>query len=159
MIVSHRDGMEKEPLEAAIVEAVNAVSGSPSGARRESLEEYLVGPHPLLGVYELRVIFKPGHIDDHRATRLAPIVAKKFDEGRYDLEGGKASDDPPDASRRLSQVIAWQKADGPTLPHQAAGLIRRLYLIGHFLLGFDGCAVRSPTPPRSCVVGGGGKRS
>ncbi len=95
-IEAHHHEVERETVEAVIVEAADAISGARPGARREGLEEYLKRvraledmansfkgvseSYALQAGREIRIIVRPEDIDDLQATRLARDVAKKVEE-------------------------------------------------------------------------------
>jgi ribonuclease Y len=95
-IASHHHEVDQESVEAAIVEAADAISGARPGARRESLEQYLkrvraledignsfkgvVQTYALQAGREVRVFVKPEDIDDLASTRLARDIAKQIEE-------------------------------------------------------------------------------
>ncbi|MBN1259883.1 MAG: ribonuclease Y [Anaerolineae bacterium] len=95
-IEGHHHEVEQTSLEAVIVEAADAISGARPGARRESLEHYIKRirtleeiAHTFNGVEEtyaiqagreVRLIVKPGEIDDLAALRLSRDVARKIEE-------------------------------------------------------------------------------
>ncbi len=95
-IESHHHEVEQNSVEAIIVEAADAISGARPGARRESLEHYIKRirtleeiSHSFTGVEEayaiqagreVRIIVKPGDIDDLDALRLSQNVARKIEE-------------------------------------------------------------------------------
>ncbi|MFZ5810248.1 MAG: ribonuclease Y [Chloroflexota bacterium] len=95
-IASHHHEMEQESVEAAIVEAADAISGARPGARRESLEQYLKRVRSLEEIAnshkgvsqsyalqagrEIRIFVKPEEIDDLESIRLARDIAKKIEE-------------------------------------------------------------------------------
>ncbi len=95
-IASHHHEVDQESLEAAIVEAADAVSGARPGARRESLEQYLKRVRSLEEIAdsykgvnqsyalqagrEIRIFVRPEDIDDLDAIRLARDIAKKVEE-------------------------------------------------------------------------------
>ena len=95
-IAAHHHEVEQESLEAAIVEASDAISGARPGARRESLEQYLkrvrsleeiansnkgvTQSYALQAGREIRIFVKPEDIDDLDAINLAGDVAKKIEE-------------------------------------------------------------------------------
>jgi ribonuclease Y len=83
-------------VEAAIVEAADAISGARPGARRESLEQYLKRVKALEDIAnshkgveqsfalqagrEVRIFVRPEDIDDLEAIRMARDIAKKIEE-------------------------------------------------------------------------------
>lgn len=95
-IASHHHEVEQETVEAAIVEAADAISGARPGARRESLEQYLKRVRSLeeiansqKGVQqsfalqagrEVRIFVRPEDVDDLESIRMARDVAKKIEE-------------------------------------------------------------------------------
>jgi ribonuclease Y len=95
-IASHHHEVEQESVEAAIVEAADAISGARPGARRESLEQYLkrvrsleeiansqkgvTQSYALQAGREVRIFVRPEDIDDLEAIRLARDVAKRIEE-------------------------------------------------------------------------------
>ncbi len=95
-IASHHHEIEQEILEAAIVEAADAISGARPGARRESLEQYLKRVRALEDVAssykgvkqsyalqagrEVRIFVKPEEIDDLEAIRLSQDISKQIEE-------------------------------------------------------------------------------
>jgi ribonuclease Y len=95
-IESHHHEAEQHTLESVIVEAADAISGARPGARRESLEHYIKRIRTLEDVSrsfkgvdeayaiqagrEVRIIVKPGQVDDLEATRLSRDVARKIEE-------------------------------------------------------------------------------
>ena len=95
-IESHHHESEQESLEAIIVEAADAISGARPGARRESLEHYIKrirGLEEIARTFdgveesfaiqagrEIRIIVKPGEVDDLESLRLSREVARKIEE-------------------------------------------------------------------------------
>ena len=95
-IASHHHEVEQESIEAVIVEVADAISGSRPGARRESLENYIKrvrtlediavsfpgveSAYALQAGREIRILVKPGAIDDLGAIRLSKDVAKTVEE-------------------------------------------------------------------------------
>ncbi len=95
-IESHHHEAEAQTMEAVIVEAADAISGARPGARRESLEHYIKRIRTLEDVArsfkgvdesyaiqagrEIRLIVRPGEIDDLDAVRLSRDVARKIEE-------------------------------------------------------------------------------
>lgn len=96
IIASHHHEVEQDSVEAAIVEAADAISGARPGARRESLEQYLKRVRALEEIAnshkgvsqsyalqagrEIRIFVKPEEIDDLESIRLARNIAKKIEE-------------------------------------------------------------------------------
>ena len=95
-IASHHHEVDQETVEAAIVEAADAISGARPGARRESLEQYIkrvraleeianshkgvTQSYALQAGREVRIFVRPEDIDDLESIRLARDVAKKIEE-------------------------------------------------------------------------------
>ncbi len=95
-IASHHHEVEQESVEAAIVEAADAISGARPGARRESLEQYIKRVRALEDIAnsfkgvsqsyalqagrEVRIFVKPEDIDDLDSIRLARDIAKNIEE-------------------------------------------------------------------------------
>jgi ribonucrease Y len=95
-IGAHHGDEEFATVEAALVQIADMVSGSRPGARREMLETYVKRVQKLEAVAEahegveksyavqagreIRIIVKPGEIDDYAAAQLARETAKKIEE-------------------------------------------------------------------------------
>jgi ribonuclease Y len=95
-IMAHHHEEEPQTVEAIIVEAADAISGARPGARRESLETYLkrvteledlassfkgvAESYAIQAGREVRIVVKPGEIDDLRAIRLSKEIAEKIEE-------------------------------------------------------------------------------
>jgi len=95
-IASHHHEAEQESVEAIIVEAADAISGSRPGARRESLEQYIkrikaledlansykgvTQSYALQAGREVRIIVRPEAIDDLEAARMARDIAKQIED-------------------------------------------------------------------------------
>lgn len=95
-IAAHHHEVDQETLEAAIVEAADAISGARPGARRESLEQYIKRVRALEEIAnsyrgvnqsyalqagrEVRIFVKPEDIDDLDSIRLARDIAKQIEE-------------------------------------------------------------------------------
>ncbi|HJW84707.1 MAG TPA: ribonuclease Y [Anaerolineae bacterium] len=95
-IASHHHEVETESLEAVIVEAADAISGSRPGARRESIELYLKRVKDLEDIAssfegvsqsyaiqagrEIRIVVRPEDIDDLAALQLSKNIARKIEE-------------------------------------------------------------------------------
>lgn len=95
-IASHHHEIEQETVEAAIVEAADAISGARPGARRESLEQYIKRVKSLEDIAnshkgveqsfalqagrEVRIFVRPEEIDDLESIRMAREIAKKIEE-------------------------------------------------------------------------------
>jgi ribonucrease Y len=96
IIASHHHEVEQESIEAAIVEAADAISGARPGARREDLEQYIkrlraleeiansykgVGQsYAIQAGREVRILVKPEDIDDLAAIRLARDIAHSIED-------------------------------------------------------------------------------
>lgn len=96
-IVAHH-ALETEPqtLEAAIVQAADAISAARPGARRETIDLYIkrlealeyiansfTGVEKSFAIQagrEVRIIVKPEEVDEYTATRLASDIAHKIEE-------------------------------------------------------------------------------
>lgn len=95
-IAAHHHEVEQESVEAAIVEAADAVSGARPGARRESLEQYIKRVRALEDIAnsykgvnqsyalqagrEVRIFVKPEDVDDLASIQLARDIAKNIEE-------------------------------------------------------------------------------
>ncbi|MDJ0755663.1 MAG: ribonuclease Y [Ardenticatenaceae bacterium] len=95
-IASHHHEVEQESVEAIIVEAADAISGARPGARRESMENYIKRirtleeiaisfegveeAYALQAGREIRILVKPGAIDDLGAMRLSRDIAKTIED-------------------------------------------------------------------------------
>ncbi len=95
-IASHHHEVEQDTVEAAIVEAADAISGARPGARREGLEQYIkrvrsleeiansqkgvIQSFALQAGREVRIFVRPEDVDDFEAARLAGDVARKIEE-------------------------------------------------------------------------------
>ena len=95
-IEGHHHEVEQQSLEAIIVEAADAISGARPGARRESLEHYIKRVRTLEEISrsfkgveeayaiqagrEVRIIVRPGDVDDLAATHLSRDVARKIED-------------------------------------------------------------------------------
>ena len=95
-IASHHHEVEQETVEAIIVEAADAISGARPGARRETLENYIKRVRTLEEIAnsfegvemayalqagrEIRVLVKPGKIDDLDAMRLSKEIARNIED-------------------------------------------------------------------------------
>lgn len=101
-ILAHHEEVEISTLEAALVQAADAISASRPGARRETLEKYLKRleeleniAHSFDGVdkvyaiqagREVRVIVKPDKIDDLQAHKVAKAMVERI-EAEMDYPG------------------------------------------------------------------------
>lgn len=95
-IASHHHEVEQESVEAAIVEAADAISGARPGARREDLEQYIKRLRALEEIAnsykgvsqsyaiqagrEVRILVKPEDVDDLSAIRLARDIAHSIED-------------------------------------------------------------------------------
>lgn len=95
-IASHHHEEEQDSVESIIVEAADAISGARPGARRESLENYIKrvktlediatsfdgveNAYALQAGREIRILVRPGAIDDLGAIRLSKDIAKTIEE-------------------------------------------------------------------------------
>ena len=95
-IAAHHHEVEQESVEAAIVEAADAISGARPGARRESLEQYLkrvrsledianshngvTQSYALQAGREVRIFVKPEEVDDLASIRMARDISKKIED-------------------------------------------------------------------------------
>jgi ribonuclease Y len=95
-IASHHHEVEQETVEAAIVEAADAISGARPGARRESLEQYLkrvraleeianshrgvTQSYALQAGREIRIFVKPEDVDDLASIQMARDIARSIEE-------------------------------------------------------------------------------
>ncbi len=101
-IAAHHEDIEMQCVEAALVQAADAISASRPGARRETLETYLKRLEGLESIAqsfegvdkvfaiqagrEVRVVVKPDKIDDLEAHRLAKGMVARI-EGELDYPG------------------------------------------------------------------------
>jgi ribonuclease Y len=95
-IASHHHEVEQDTVEAAIVEAADAISGARPGARRESLEHYIkrvraleeianshrgvTQSYALQAGREVRIFVKPEEVDDLASIQMARDIAKSIEE-------------------------------------------------------------------------------
>jgi ribonucrease Y len=95
-IEAHHNEVEVRTVEAVLTQAADAISGSRPGARRESLEAYVkrlerleqiaLGQDGVEKVFamqagrEVRVMVKPGDVDDIQAQVIARDVAKQVED-------------------------------------------------------------------------------
>jgi ribonucrease Y len=95
-IEAHHNEVEVRTVEAVLTQAADAISGSRPGARRESLEAYVKrlerlehialaqdGVEKVFAMQagrEIRVMVKPGEIDDIQAQVIARDVAKRVED-------------------------------------------------------------------------------
>lgn len=96
MVAHHATEAEPQTLEAAIVQAADAISAARPGARRETIDLYIKRLEALEGIAnsftgveksfaiqagrEVRIIVKPEEIDEFAASRLASEIAHKIEE-------------------------------------------------------------------------------
>ncbi len=94
-IKAHHDDIEAKTVEAILVKAADAISGSRPGARRETLENYVQRLKDLENVAnsfegvdksyaiqagrEVRIIVKPEEVSDLEAIKLAKDIARKIE--------------------------------------------------------------------------------
>ncbi len=95
-IEAHHNEVEVRTVEAVLTQAADAISGSRPGARRESLEAYVrrlerlehiamaqEGVEKVFAMQagrEIRVMVKPGEVDDIQAQVIARDVAKQVED-------------------------------------------------------------------------------
>ncbi|HLF28696.1 MAG TPA: ribonuclease Y [Anaerolineae bacterium] len=95
-VASHHHEIEAESIEAVIVEAADAISGSRPGARRESIELYLKRVKDLEDIAnsfegvaqsyaiqagrEIRIVVRPEDIDDLASLQLSKNIARRIEE-------------------------------------------------------------------------------
>jgi len=93
---AHHNEVEPQTVEAVIVQIVDALSGARPGARGESLERYVTRLHELESIAtrhpgvdkvyamhagrEIRVIVKPGDVDDDAAALLSQRIARDVEK-------------------------------------------------------------------------------
>jgi ribonuclease Y len=96
-VEAHHHEREQDSIEAAIVEAADAISGARPGARRESLEFYIKRIQALEDIAnsfkgvdeayaiqagrEIRILVKPQEVDDLAIINLAKDIAARIEEG------------------------------------------------------------------------------
>jgi ribonuclease Y len=101
-IEAHHNEVEQRTIEAVITQTADAISGARPGARRETLETYVKRLERLEEIAmefegvdkvyamqagrEVRVMVKPGEIDDLQAEIVARDIAKKI-EGELQYPG------------------------------------------------------------------------
>ncbi len=94
-IAAHHHEVEKECVEAFIVEAADAISGARPGARRESLDSYIRRvkqleeiangfdgvdqSYALQAGREIRIIVRPEVVDDYASIQLARDIARQIE--------------------------------------------------------------------------------
>ena len=95
-IEAHHSDIEPQTVEAVLVQAADAVSAARPGARRDSLESYIKRLESLESIAvnkkgvekcyvmqagrEIRVMVKPGEINDDEATLLSREIAKEIEK-------------------------------------------------------------------------------
>lgn len=96
MVAHHATETEPQSLEAAIVQAADAISAARPGARRETVDLYIkrlealehiansfTGVEKSFAIQagrEVRIIVKPEEVDEYTAARLASDIAHKIEE-------------------------------------------------------------------------------
>ncbi|MGH2497092.1 MAG: ribonuclease Y [Ktedonobacteraceae bacterium] len=96
MVAHHATESEPQSLEAAIVQAADAISAARPGARRETIDLYIKRLEALESIAnsftgveksfaiqagrEVRIIVKPEEIDEYTASQLASEIAHKIEE-------------------------------------------------------------------------------
>jgi ribonuclease Y len=95
-IASHHHEVDQESVEAIIVEVSDAISGARPGARRESLDNYIKrvrtlediatahegveSAYALQAGREIRILVKPGAVDDLGAMRMSKEIARTIED-------------------------------------------------------------------------------
>ena len=95
-IAAHHHEVDPTSVEAILTEAADAISGARPGARRESLENYLKrvrtlediatahegvdSAYALQAGREIRILVKPGKIDDLEAARISKDISRTIEE-------------------------------------------------------------------------------
>ena len=95
-VEAHHGDVETQTIEAALVQAADAISASRPGARRETLEAYIKRLEQLESIAntfegvdksyaiqagrEVRIMVKPDKISDSEMTVLGRDIAKKFED-------------------------------------------------------------------------------
>jgi ribonuclease Y len=96
MVAHHATESEPQSLEAAIVQAADAISAARPGARRETVDLYIKRLEALESIAnsftgveksfaiqagrEVRIIVKPEEVDEYTANQLASDIAHKIEE-------------------------------------------------------------------------------
>ena len=94
-ILAHHDDIEPKTVEAILVKAADAISGSRPGARKETLENYVARLKDLENIAngfpgvgksfaiqagrEVRIIVRPEEVSDLEAIKLAKDIARKIE--------------------------------------------------------------------------------
>ena len=94
-ILAHHDDIEPKTVEAILVKAADAISGSRPGARKETLENYVARLKDLENIAngfpgvdksfaiqagrEVRIIVRPEEVTDLEAIKLAKDIARKIE--------------------------------------------------------------------------------
>lgn len=95
-VLAHHDDVEAKTVEAILVKAADAISGSRPGARRETLENYVQRLKDLENIAnsfegvdktfaiqagrEVRIIVKPEEVSDLEAIKLSKDIARKIEQ-------------------------------------------------------------------------------
>lgn len=95
-ILAHHGDVEVESIEAALVQAADAISAARPGARRDTLESYIKRMEKLEGIAkdfdgvesayaiqagrELRIMLKPEKVSENRAEVMVREIAKRIEE-------------------------------------------------------------------------------
>lgn len=95
-IASHHHEVDQESVEAIIVEVSDAISGARPGARRESLDNYIKrvrtlediatayegvdSAYALQAGREIRILVKPGSVDDLGAMKMSKDIARTIED-------------------------------------------------------------------------------
>jgi len=95
-VLAHHDDVEAKTVEAILVKAADAISGSRPGARRETLENYVQRLKDLENIAnafegvdktfaiqagrEVRIIVKPESVTDLEAIKLSKDIARKIEQ-------------------------------------------------------------------------------
>ena len=95
-IAAHHHEVDPTSVEAVLTEAADAISGARPGARRESLENYIKrvrtleeiavahegveSAYALQAGREIRILVKPGKVDDVEAARISKDISRTIEE-------------------------------------------------------------------------------
>lgn len=95
-IAAHHHEVDPTSVEAVLTEAADAISGARPGARRESLENYIKrvrtleeiaiahegvdSAYALQAGREIRILVKPGKVDDLEAARISKDISRTIEE-------------------------------------------------------------------------------